>query len=658
LPEQRAFAGTFSRAVEQACRERDVDQRWLADAIARIQYRGLAHSPERDDRIRRASRSWESRISAWKSGQRLPASEADLRAALRVIAPGTLASDWLDLWKRARRQQREQPPEPDPGRDQPTAPAAGTGPAEVHHWQVSAGETAPGAGTPFLFTGRVSAIAAISAWLTDSDEPRVCLVTGDPGSGKSAVLSWFALQEALGDRHRFQDRENYPRLPERAITAAVHARGRDLTDIVQDIARQANVNARDVESLARALAERGRKIVVLLDAADEAENAERQLVPKLVLPIVRGWAGQPLRLLIGARQHIARRLPASVTSVNLDDPRFIDDDDLRTYVTRVLSRPRTHAASWATDGNRVARVAAAIARNAARSYLVAQLVAGAVVERGDLPSPDQPFPHDVAEAMQYYLAALPLDQLEAEDLLRPLAFARGEGLPAHLWSALASRLSGRSPDDAARAITDLFYGPLASLIEVSRPPVPESTGPARYRLFHEALDEYVASTLAAFPSAAQPGLPRREAFAAALLAAVPVRTHGAPDWPAADPYIRRHIAAHAIGTGVLAELMDDALFLICGDPGVIVPALRGLVENTAAVQAYQAFASLFDPATPLAERAALLALAAEKTGSGELARTWDAATRPFQATAPWWPVAARWRAVARHRVVRAHLPAA
>ena len=654
MPDQRTFAGAFSRAVEQACWEREVDQRGLADAIARIQYRARAHGPERDDLIRRAGRSWESRISAWKSGQRLPSSEADLRTALRVIAPGTLASDWLDLWQQARRQRREQPR--GPGRGQPTAPAAGPGPAEGHHWRVSAGETSPGANTLFLFTGRVTAISAITAWLTDPDGPRVCVVTGDPGSGKSAVLSWFALQDVPGDRRRFHDQHDYPRLPEGAIAATVHARGRDLSDIVQDIARQVGVAARDIEGLARALAERGRKIVVLLDAADEAEGADRQLVPKLVLPVVRGWAGQPLRLLLGARQHIARRLPASVASVNLDDPRFVDDGDLRTYVTRVLSGPRTHAVGWEADGKRVARVAAAVARHAARSYLVAQLVAGAVVERGELPSPDQPFPHDVAEAMQYYLAALPLDQLEAEDLLRPLAFARGQGLPVHLWSALVGRLSGRSPDDAARAVADLFYGPLASLIEVSPPPELESSGPdpARYRLFHDALDDYVADTPAVFPSAAQPGQPRREALTAGLLAAVPVRADGARDWPAADPYIRRHIAAHAVGTSVLAELVHDALFLLCGDPRVIIPALRELTGHTAAVQAYQEFASLSGPATPLAERAAQLALAAAKTASGELGRRWDAAMRPFRATAPWWPVAARWRAVARHRVVRSH----
>lgn len=208
LPGQRTFAGAFSRAVEQACREREVDQRELAHAIAWIQHRSRAHGPEREELIRRSGRSWESRISAWKSGQRLPGSEADLRAALQVIAPDTQASYWLDLWRQARRQRQEQPPGPDRG--QLTAAAAGPGLSDGHHWRVSAGETSPDTSTPFLFTGRATAISAVTAWLTDPDGQRVCVVTGDPGSGKSAVLSWFALQDAPADRGRFRDRHDYP----------------------------------------------------------------------------------------------------------------------------------------------------------------------------------------------------------------------------------------------------------------------------------------------------------------------------------------------------------------------------------------------------------------------------------------------------------------
>jgi hypothetical protein len=103
------------------------------------------------------------------------------------------------------------------------------------------------------------------------------------------------------------------------------------------------------------------------------------------------------------------------------------------------------------------------------------------------------------------------------------------------WPALR-----KAADDAARAVADPFYGPLASLIEVSRPPESEGAGPdlARYRLFHDALDDYVATTPAVFPSAPVPRRRRREVLAADLLAAVPVRADGARDWSAADPYIR------------------------------------------------------------------------------------------------------------------------
>ncbi|MFF8606146.1 WD40 repeat domain-containing protein [Streptomyces sp. NPDC015346] len=40
--------------------------------------------------------------------------------------------------------------------------------------------------------GTEAQAAALLGWLTDPDAPRLCLVTGGPGTGKSALLAWFA----------------------------------------------------------------------------------------------------------------------------------------------------------------------------------------------------------------------------------------------------------------------------------------------------------------------------------------------------------------------------------------------------------------------------------------------------------------------------------
>ncbi|MCZ0987667.1 hypothetical protein O1M54_21845 [Streptomyces diastatochromogenes] len=39
--------------------------------------------------------------------------------------------------------------------------------------------------------GREPAAAALLAWLADADAPRLCVVTGSAGSGKSALLAWL-----------------------------------------------------------------------------------------------------------------------------------------------------------------------------------------------------------------------------------------------------------------------------------------------------------------------------------------------------------------------------------------------------------------------------------------------------------------------------------
>jgi hypothetical protein len=128
-------------------------------------------------------------------------------------------------------------------------------------------------------------------------------------------------------------------------------------------------------------------------------------------PGIRG--GQPVEGAgLGAQREPIRDAPVLVirppaASVNLDDPRFIDAGALRTYVTRILSRPRIHAAGWAADGKRNARVAAAVAppRRPLGPRGSAGSRGGGRTRRAAVARPA--FPHDAAEAMQYYLAALP-----------------------------------------------------------------------------------------------------------------------------------------------------------------------------------------------------------------------------------------------------------
>ncbi|RSS42240.1 hypothetical protein [Streptomyces sp. WAC08241] len=51
-------------------------------------------------------------------------------------------------------------------------------------------------------TGTEPGAAALLGWLTDPDAPRLCLVTGAPGSGKTALLGWLAAHGPRSGRPR------------------------------------------------------------------------------------------------------------------------------------------------------------------------------------------------------------------------------------------------------------------------------------------------------------------------------------------------------------------------------------------------------------------------------------------------------------------------
>ena len=54
-----------------------------------------------------AKERWPKRLSAWKAGERLPATENELLIALEIIAPGASRKEWINLWLQARAEQDE-----------------------------------------------------------------------------------------------------------------------------------------------------------------------------------------------------------------------------------------------------------------------------------------------------------------------------------------------------------------------------------------------------------------------------------------------------------------------------------------------------------------------------------------------------------------------
>jgi hypothetical protein len=311
----------------------------------------------------------------------------------------------------------------------------------------------------------------------------------------------------------------------------------------------------------------------------------------------------------------------------------------------------------------VAQVAAEVARRAAPSFLLARLVSRTLLaapEPADVTDPAwaDRFPATAGEAFERDLQARFPDAYErqrVQDLLTPLAFADGEGLPvANLWHAIATALSGRdyTPED----VTWIQDGADSYIVEALE------DGRSVYRLYHQAIADYLRSLQlnpgglgdalpgTGIPAAALPGSRMKAArpgadtdgtgtrtvaqvqrpIADALIASVPVGPGGRRNWLAAHPYVLRHLGAHAAAAGSVDELLADAGFLVAADPDSVrraaaaaSPALRAV--GTVYRQGFHSFRD-----APPWQRAQMLQLAARRGGLDWLADQ-GSRTRPGRA---------------------------
>jgi WD40 repeat protein len=161
----------------------------------------------------------------------------------------------------------------------------------------------------------------------------------------------------------------------------------------------------------------------------------------------------------------------------------------------------------------------------------------------------------------------------ARDLLRPLAFAHGAGLPwEDLWAPLASKLSGRGYTDE-----DLIW-----LRRQAGSYVVEAmeSGHSVYRLYHAALAEYLRQGCDEAHI--------HKLFSEFLIGRVPT-SHTGLDWSRAHPYTLAHLVTHAQRARMLDGLLLDPGFLVNAFPAGLLAALPAARSPDAerAARAYQ-----------------------------------------------------------------------
>jgi hypothetical protein len=378
------------------------------------------------------------------------------------------------------------------------------------------------------FVGRHAVLRDLSAWLADPDE-RARVVTGDPGSGKSAVLGRLVVL-ADPDRRGSVPLAGVPAdtvPPPGAIDAAVHARGKTSEEVLQALCAAARAHAETPGELVDRLS--GQRMLALVDAVDEAADPA-VLVSGLLRPLIEASAGTGLRLLLGVRRHLLGQLGPGAVRVDLDAEEYADPASLRAYTARCLRETAPAGSPWRDAPEpAVAAIADAVADAAGRSFLVALIAARTLASRPDLPDPTDEawrasLPATAAEAMRNDLQTrLGSHAGRARDLLTPLAFALGAGLPwEDIWAALASELA-----ETAHTDEDLVWlrGTAGSYVVEAA-----EAGGSVYRLYHEALAEHLRHGHD----------PRRvhATIAGFLTQHTPATPDGGRDWARAHPYTR------------------------------------------------------------------------------------------------------------------------
>ncbi|GAB1516870.1 hypothetical protein [Actinophytocola sp. KF-1] len=426
------------------------------------------------------------------------------------------------------------------------------------------------------FTGRRAAMTDLTRWLRHPDPAApLCAVTAGPGSGKTAVLGLVA---ALADP---EWRHTVPvdglGLPDDAIPsvgsvdAVVHARQVATDQVLQAVAAAAHLRADRPDDLLDGLTGRTHPFTVIIDGLDEAARPE-QLTQELLRPLAQFARGR-LRLLVGTRPHLLTGLGLRAEdSIDLDAPRYADPDAIHEYTARCLLSAVPDSPYLDQSPAVIHAVAQAIAEAATPSFLVARIAAGTLAGTRAIPDPDD-------EAWRRSLPRLPGDAIRhdldsrlgpaaarARDLLRPLAYAEGQGLPwEDIWPALASRIAGADYRDE-----DLFW-----LRRNAGSYVVEAAEDDRsvYRPHHQALAEHLR--------AGAGDLTIQHTFVQVLLSRVPLTVGGERDWSRAHPYTLRHLATHAAKGGVLDQLITDTEYLVHANPDELLVAMRSLTTEDA-----------------------------------------------------------------------------
>jgi hypothetical protein len=481
-----------------------------------------------------------------------------------------------------------------------------------------------------LFTGRQDYLDRLVDWIGSPDRNGALIVTGGPGSGKSALLAQVALM-TIANTPQFRSLTLQRRMTLlSAIDAGIQCRGRSAFECACELAEgllldEPGDGRPDLRAVMDALLDRCRQAAsttFLVDGLDEADQAQ---LDSLVADVLVPLSQQPnVRVLIGTRPLAPGGAAALLDGVlTLDLDRAPDrHDDIAAYVRTRLGGPasRYHGAEQTLDA-----VCRALVRQSQGTFLVAKLHCSALLRLDRAVGPeDEEFRRTLAsgleEALDHEIRALDTAAPGrspaagwALGLLLPLALSLGAGLPEddEVWLAAARSLAEARREGHVYEAHDVIA---IRRVGGAHIVAHGEAGQPVFRLNHEALAGHVLRAC---------GLPDAQAHAA--LVAVLRRIHGElyRGREATNPYIARYTAGHAARADGLGDLLKDAELLVRLDPERLVAQLdQPGAAASAEARLYRTVAEDLARKSPV-ERAALLQAEAlrQQPELGEWARS-------------------------------------
>ncbi|MDO0937044.1 ATP-binding protein [Streptomyces sp. DG2A-72] len=466
--------------------------------------------------------------------------------------------------------------------------------------------------------GRTAVLRALAAWrMKWPGTPRVLVLTGNPGCGRSHLITGFLMLCDPEYRKRLPlddlDPSTVPsELPAPAVPGAA---GMTAAQVAWLLADHFGLEADDVTDVFTELATLAAPVTVVVPDVDRAGPVRTAGEPaRLTREVLKPLAAiETVHLLTEMPRELAEEFAAglpvgTVQVIDLDAPQWADPQGLVLQAEALLN-PQLGAPDlpFTTDAPTRGSLAEAIGRRAGTSPLTVELAVQSILTSPDTftPHDEAPLPSSIGQALDLHARRLQADPQTLRHLLAPLALAEGDGLPVELWPRLVNTLAGKDMSGViagGSALTEPFVRSLER---------DGDDGPhTLLQLLHPAIADEIRAGLPNIRTA-------QTQLAMALLEAVPEQ-----DWSKADAYVRDHIAGHTLEAGLLPQLLTDPGLFVHADPVPLRAAIEAVPtgELGAPARTYLRTAPLLTRTqAPAVQRAALLETAFVEDGLPEYA---------------------------------------